>query len=375
MTRTKTKQFEIPVVSPPGATLKALIDEWGMSQQEVATRLEKLPKDVSLFLAGQLRVSADWADRLELVTGLSRDFWLRSQDNYDAYLKREAEKPLSVREWEGWASLFPLTEMTKRGWITPSSQSKQDKIEALKGFFSVISVKAWEDIYQARLQASLFRKSERSDPYALLAWIRQGELMAQELTAERGGELSAYSKQALKKAVPALKQALETSTDAPQRVQEILLSVGVRLVYLESFPKVSANGATIQTGRYPIIILSDRGKRFDIFVFSLMHEVAHLLLHVGKETPMLIDDNEQERLEIEAEADKWATDTLLPNVDLGSISVPPSPEEVIHLAKSAGVHPSIIVGRLQHEKILSYKIGGAIYKDLIQKIDLRGVTL
>ena len=173
MTRTKTKQFEIPVVSPPGATLKALIDEWGMSQQEVATRLEKLPKDVSLLLAGQLRVSADWADRLELVTGLSRDFWLRSQDNYDAYLKREAEKPLSVREWDGWASLFPLTEMTKRGWITPSSQSKQDKIEALKVFFSVISVKAWEEIYQARLQASLFRKSERSDPYALLAWIRR----------------------------------------------------------------------------------------------------------------------------------------------------------------------------------------------------------
>ena len=90
---------------------------------------------------------------------------------------------------------------------------------------------------------------------------------------------------------------------------------------------------------------------------------------------MLIDDSEQERLEIEAEADKWATDTLLPNVDLGSISVPPSPEEVINLAKSAGVHPSIIVGRLQHEKILSYKIGGAIYKDLIQKIDLRGVSL
>lgn len=88
---TQTKQFEIPVVSPPGATLKALIDEWGMSQQEVSARLEKLPKDVSLFITGQLRVSADLADRLELVTGLSRDFWLRSQDNYDAYLKREAE--------------------------------------------------------------------------------------------------------------------------------------------------------------------------------------------------------------------------------------------------------------------------------------------
>lgn len=80
--------FQIPVVSPPGATLKELIDEWGMSQQEVAERLEKNPKDVSLFLAGQLRVTPDWAERLELVTGLSRGFWLRRQESYDAYIKQ-----------------------------------------------------------------------------------------------------------------------------------------------------------------------------------------------------------------------------------------------------------------------------------------------
>ena len=95
------------------------------------------------------------------------------------------------------------------------------------------------------------------------------------------------------------------------------------------------------------------------------------MLHVGKETPMLIDDSEQERLEIEAEADKWATDTLVPNVDFGAILVPPTPEEVIQLAKSQGVHPSVIVGRLQHEKIVSYRAGGATYKNLIEKIDLQ----
>ena len=81
--------FKIPVVSPPGTTLKELIDEWGMSQQEVATRLERDTKDVTLFLSGKLRVTPDWAERLELVTGLSRSFWLRRQEIYDEYLKRE----------------------------------------------------------------------------------------------------------------------------------------------------------------------------------------------------------------------------------------------------------------------------------------------
>lgn len=84
--------FTIPVVSPPGATLKELIDEWGMSQQEVAVRLGKLPKDVSLLFAGRLRVTPDWAERLELVTGLSSGFWLRRQESYDEYLKREGER-------------------------------------------------------------------------------------------------------------------------------------------------------------------------------------------------------------------------------------------------------------------------------------------
>lgn len=363
--------FEIPVVSPPGATLKELIDEWGMSQQEVAVRLGKLPKDVSLLFAGRLRVTPDWAERLELVTGLSRGFWLRRQESYDEYLKREEAKPLAEREWDNWASLFPIREMTKRGWIAPASASISDKTEAVKSFFATTSSGAWCDVYLQRLQASLFRKSDKSDPYALLAWIRQGELQARELSTTRSEELGEYSKQELKKAVPALKQALETPADAPRKVQDILLSVGVRLVFLESFPKVSANGATIHTGRYPIIILSDRGKRYDIFVFSLMHEIAHLLLHVGKDTPMLIDDSDQERLEIEAEADKWATDILVPSVDFNTISTPPSPEEVIRIAKSQGVHPSVIVGRLQHEKLLSYKVGGALYKDLIEKIDLQ----
>ena len=367
----KKNTFTIPVVSPPGATLKELIDEWGMSQQEVAVRLGKLPKDVSLLFAGRLRVTPDWAERLELVTGLSRGFWLRRQESYDEYLKREEAKPLVKREWDNWASLFPIREMIKRGWIAPATAAIRDITEAVKSFFATTSAEAWGDVYLQRLQASLFRKSEKSDPYALLAWIRQGELQARELSATRSEGFGEYSKQELKKAVPAIKQALETPADAPRKVQDILLSVGVRLVYLESFPKVSANGATIHTGRYPIIILSDRGKRYDIFVFSLMHEIAHLLLHVGKETPMLIDDSEQERLEIEAEADKWATDTLVPNVDFGAILVPPTPEEVIQLAKSQGVHPSVIVGRLQHEKIVSYRAGGATYKNLIEKIDLQ----
>ena len=87
--------FQIPVVSPPGATLKGLINEWGMSQQEVAERLEKNPKDVSLFLAGQLKVTPEWAERLELVTGLSCGFWLRRQESYDEYLKREGSSTRS----------------------------------------------------------------------------------------------------------------------------------------------------------------------------------------------------------------------------------------------------------------------------------------
>ena len=87
--------FQIPVVSPPGATLKELIDEWGMSQQEVATRLKKDANDVALFLAGQLRVTPEWAERLELVTGLSCGFWLRRQESYDEYLKRDGSSTRS----------------------------------------------------------------------------------------------------------------------------------------------------------------------------------------------------------------------------------------------------------------------------------------
>ncbi|MDD2716627.1 MAG: ImmA/IrrE family metallo-endopeptidase [Candidatus Wallbacteria bacterium] len=90
--------------------------------------------------------------------------------------------------------------------------------------------------------------------------------------------------------------------------------------------------------------------RRDNFWFTLLHEIAHIL---KKETRTDVDIYHQTPDEIEAKANAFASSHLIPEERyqefLGTASPLFTRNKVMVFAKKIGVHPSIVVGRLQHE--------------------------
>jgi len=145
---------------------------------------------------------------------------------------------------------------------------------------------------------------------------------------------------------------LSAAADGPARVAAELAKAGIVLVVLEHLPGTFLDGAAICRGDgAPVIALTLRHDRIDNFWFTLLHELAHAILHLGPGTSMILDDLDVNGSGgIEAEADTFARDALVPpNVWARFDSPKPTTEALAAAAAEAGVHPAIVAGRWRWE--------------------------
>ena len=90
-----------------------------------------------------------------------------------------------------------------------------------------------------------------------------------------------------------------------------------------------------------------KGQWADVFWFGLFHEIGHILLH-GR-SQVILEEDVAGRLE--KEADAFASDTLIPEraypafLQRGVLSL----NNVEVFARQIGLHPGIVVERLQHD--------------------------
>jgi Zn-dependent peptidase ImmA (M78 family) len=100
-----------------------------------------------------------------------------------------------------------------------------------------------------------------------------------------------------------------------------------------------------------MLILSFRHLSDDHFWFTFFHEIAHLLLH--KATLTFIDGEEKLSNKMESEANEFAERVLIPpsrRDDLMDLS--PRRESIIRFAYSVGVSAGVVVGQLQHYRVI-----------------------
>ncbi|MEU8038247.1 HigA family addiction module antitoxin [Streptosporangium sp. NPDC049078] len=73
---------------PPGETIREYLDELGMTQRELATRLGLSAKHVNRLVQGLVPLSHEIAQRLELVTGMPAKLWNRLETDYQSAQQR-----------------------------------------------------------------------------------------------------------------------------------------------------------------------------------------------------------------------------------------------------------------------------------------------
>ncbi len=347
----------------PGETLEEKLEEMGMGPKEFAVRTGKPEKTIAAVLKGQSSITPDMAIQFENVTKIPAHFWMNVQKSYDEYIARGKQQAV-IEDAIEWAKAFPVAAMVKRGWI-PRQTTIREKAATLLAFFGFANHKVWKKYYFRQQLKVAFRISlaSTSEPYALSAWLRMGELQAANHT------VNTYSDKSFKEALPKIKSVMaDHPPDFFSQLQSICADAGVKVVYTPCLPKAPLNGSTRWIKDNPLIQLTGRYKRNDIFWFTFFHEAGHILLH-GKKDIFLEDveysDKDQEK---EKEADAFAaTWTLTIEQEEEIVSTAPLDEEMIYsFAKKFNTHPAIIIGRLQHRGLVRPSQG----RDFIEKIEL-----
>ena len=104
------------IAIPPGMTIKEMLVERGMNQNEFAARMDLSEKHVSRLINGDVQLTQDVALRLEYVLGVPASFWNRLESNYrETLTKVKAENDMEADE--AIARMLPYTEMASLGWV------------------------------------------------------------------------------------------------------------------------------------------------------------------------------------------------------------------------------------------------------------------
>ncbi len=356
---TQKNQYQPQIAFHPGETLEEKLAELGMGPKEFAVRTGKPEKTIIAIQKGKSSITPEMAVQFEHVLKIPAHFWLNMQRSYDEFMAREERKQV-IAQAGNWTKQFPLADMIKKGWI-PAKASIEEKTSALLEFFGICSHQAWEDYYFHQELKVAFRISlaHTKEPYAIAAWLRQGQLQAAELTA------SAYDAKLFRNTLPEIKNLMARHPkDFFEQLQTICLKAGVKVVYTPCIKKAPINGCTRWLNDTPLIQLTGRYKRNDIFWFTFFHEAGHILLHGKKDIFLENVDYSDKVLEKEREADDFAVKWTLPKEQETEIlqKFEITEVDVLAFAKKFNTHPAIIIGRLHYKKHLHPSVGRQFFE-------------
>lgn len=334
---------DVDYATPPGETLRELLEEREMSQRELARRTGLSPKHVNRLMQGLVPLSADVAQRLEHVTGTPARLWNGLEADYRSDLERLREHR-DLATCAAWLADMPVRVLIKRGVLPEEPADKASRVDQMLSFFGVASVEAWEDVY-GNLACS-FRQSRAYEvkPGAVAAWLRLGELAAQEVRC------APFDRAALLAALPKLRALTVEPPEAfGPALRKMCAAHGVAVVFVEEISGARASGVTRWlTSSKALIQLSLRYRRDDQLWFTFFHEIDHVLRHsktgVWIEGASAAADDPRE-----AEADKFARDLLIPPQAAAELRRLNSHAAVREFAARISIAPGIVAGRLQHD--------------------------
>lgn len=346
-----TTAFDPDWISPPGDTIADLLEERDWTQAELANRLGASRKYVNQLISGKVPLSESVAVKLERVLGSTVRFWLNREAGYRAALARQRSIE-SLREDTPWLDELPVSDMRKFGWI-PTHRDKARTVAECLRFFGVGSVDAWRN-WSAGIGQTAYRMSDktRSRFGAIAAWLCHGEIQASKI------DCAPYSREAFMSRLETLR-GLTIDEDPDTFVplmQELCAEAGVAVVVAPAPKGCPASGATRWLSKdKALLMLSLRYRTNDHLWFSFFHEAGHILRHRKKLIFLEMNENGYQDEEAEAEANRFATDLLIPPRHRSELfELPKTRAKVVEFAQKAGIAPGIVVGRLQHEGLLPY---------------------
>ena len=329
------------IAIPPGATIKEQLEDRGMMQKEFALRMGLSEKHVSRLINGQVELSQDVALRLESVLGVTANFW----NNLEALYREKVTRAKNENDLEQDIKLtlmFPYSKMVALGWIE-AARSPNEKAANLRRYFEVAKLDLLDELGVPGIACRRTKVNQASN-YALAAWAQKVRIEA------RKSPIKPINIRQLEKSVPRFRNmTLCKPNEFCSELTTRLAECGISLVFLPHIDGSFLHGAVFMDGHRLVMGLTVRGRDADKFWFSFFHELGHIIRgHISDYYEVTIAQEE--------EADVYARDSLIPPEQYREFiqNCVFAKESIIDFAKSVGIAPGIVVGRLQKESYLPY---------------------
>jgi len=344
----------------PGAALIVARLARGLTQKELARKLGLREQAVQRYEAEKYR-SISLVNYLKFASVLGVEWHIHHADG--------------VRD--GWAlakdiSLAEARKVLKHArenrWFADLEQtSDEDGLDQLKRHMAEHVVK-----YGA---PSLLRTGlnvvDHSEDWVLLSWKAQVTRLAEKIIAK---ETINYRPLEVSWLLDLIR--LSAAEDGPSKAAYLLKQHGIILIIEPHITGMKVDGASFLVGDVPVVALSLLRDTLDNFWFTLLHEVAHIILHyrTGLATGFFDSFKAPPVDELEEEANLFAANLLIPE-ELWKRSparIAKSAPPIEAFAKQLGIHPAIVFGRIRKERddysIFANKIGqGAVHRQLLSQ--------
>jgi HTH-type transcriptional regulator/antitoxin HigA len=353
-----TVGFQPDYSIPPGEILAEYLDSLDMSQRDLAIRTGLTPKTINEIVNAKAPVTAETALKFERVLGRPAHFWQNLESLYQESLAREHERERLQAAGLDWLKKVPVAAMAKLGWL-PRLKEPVAQLDAVFRFFGVNAVEQWLAMWDGHQVA--YRQSKRFEahPEAVSAWLRKGELDAQNIRC------APYDRARFLAVLHEIRGLTRQPPEVFQpRLIELCATAGVAVALVPELPKTGVSGATRWLSADKALIqVSLRYKSDDQLWFTFFHEAGHVLLHGKKD--IFIEGNGLDN-EKEHEANRYAADFLIPPAKLRALLLAGRPTLALVEAFAAdiGIAPGIVVGRLQRERVYDHKIGNGLKRRL-----------
>ena len=335
-----------------------LAQKW--KQKDLARKLG-LPEQAIQRWESERYRNINLANYMKVVRALSVEFSAKFQSS-------EVSKWLAPPDFNPIEVQKVLKHARAHGWLEEGDWDEED---GTKQLIRYVSEHVGRYGTPSLLRTGLNVKDHAED-WVLLSWKAQITRRAERIIEKERLSYRPLDVSWLKKLVH-----LSEREDGPLLAQALLKDHGVLLVIERNIPGMEVDGAAFLVDDIPVIGLTLRRNALDNFWFTLMHEVAHVILHYRTGLAAgFFDDVENVALdELEKEANKFASDLPVPEevwsrspARIAKVSKP-----IENLAKQLGIAPAILYGRIRFERknytIFSDKIGqGSVHKLFLPEV-------
>ena len=338
--------LSIEFISHPGDTLLELLNQYGISQKELAAKTETSEHHINEVVNGKKSITIAFAKKLETVLKPKASFWINRQNIYDEKIESlRIIENISDAEKEIYR-YFPTKQLVQLGYLK-ESRNEIENILNLRKFASTSNLLAVPYILSVMLPSLSFKSdksTEKINLYNLYSWLRLCQIETESIHNP-----NLFNEKLLKEKIPDIKKCtLESDINkAYEKTVKALYECGINFRIVKNIQSLPVQGYIKTVGNNVSLCVTLKWHQEDVFWFTLFHELGHLFQK--RNDRAFIDFNGKE----EDEANRFAENCLISPLSWKKlISQPISERTILLCSKENGVCPAIVIGRLKKEKLI-----------------------